>query len=380
MTTTSRKEYLERIRPRYKRAGRKYKKAILDEFCEVCGYSRKWAIKLLKRPLGKPRRRGGARRKYGPELLAPLRKVWLAAQQLCGKRLKAALALWLPHMETGERERELLLAASARTLDRLLGPLRVRHPKGRRGTKPGGALKTQIPVRTSHADVDRPGYLAADTAAHCGGSLEGDFAWTLTLTDVESGWTCLRAVWNRGQHGVHRAIGDIEAALPFKLLGFHSDNGGEFLNHHLQSYLKQRQTRGRPRHKNDNPHAEQKNWTHARQLLGYDRLGNPAAVPVINELFAAWELLQNHFCPSMKLSAKHRRGAKLSRRHDNPATPCDRLMESPHVDASAKAALQETRAQLDPFELSRRVELLLKLLWQTNRSAQQTCLSTSPPL
>ena len=367
MTTKAKKEYTEKIMGRYKRAGRQHKKIILDEYCEVCGYERKWAIRKLNRPPGKGRRRGGARRKYGAELLEPLKKIWFAAQQPNSRSLKAALPLWLPHMELEEAVRGQLLAASPRTLDRLLAPLRARQGKGRCGTKPGGLLKNQIPIRTNHDDVDRPGYLGADTVAHCGGSLEGEFAWTLTLTDVESGWTCLRAVWNKGQHAVHAAIADIEATLPFKILGFQSDNGGEFINYHLFSYLFGRQTRGRPSRKNDNAHAEQKNWTHARQLLGYDRLGHPAVLPPLDKLFRTWEDLQNYFRPSMKLVSKHRDGARVSRRHDTPATPCDRLLASPHVAEAAKAALRARRAQLDPFKLSRLVESQLRLVWQANR-------------
>ena len=368
MTQESKKEYMEKIKGRYKRAGRKHKKRILDEFCEVCGYDRKWAIRKLGAGGGKERRRGGAMRKYGPELLAPLKEVWFAAQQPHSRSLKEALKIWLPHMDIDEATRALLLEASARTLDRLLAPARARHGKGRSGTRPGGMLKQEIPIRTSHDDVERPGYIAADTVAHCGGSLEGDFAWTLTFTDVHSGWTCMRAVWNKGRHGVHAAIGDIERTLPFAILGFHSDNGGEFLNHHLHSYLGGRQTRGRPSRKNDNAHAEQKNWTHARQLLGYDRLGNPAALPLINELLLAWELLANHFRPCMKLLSKHRHGARVVRRHDTPATPYERLLASPHVAEAAKEALRARHALLDPFKLSRRVETLLRQVWRTTRA------------
>jgi hypothetical protein len=372
MTTSSKQEYLIQIHRRYQRAGRRYKGRILDEFCAVCGYERKWAVKLLNRPLRVNRRRGGAPRRYGPELVTPLKTVWLAAQQPCGKRLKAALPLWLPHSQVTASQQERLLQASAATLDRLLRPLRARHPKGRCGTKPGGVLKTQIPLRTSHADIDRPGYLEADTVAHCGGSLAGDFAWTLTLTDIDSGWTCLRAVWNKGQHGVHAAIRAVEQTLPFPLLGFDSDNGGEFLNHHLHRYLGDRQTRSRPGHKNDNAHVEQKNWTHARQLLGYDRLGNPDTVPFLNRLLATWEELQNYCCPAMKLATKHRTGAKVTRRHDTATTPCDRLLASPHVTEAAKAQLRQHRAQLNPFALSRQIEQQLKQVWRANRQPAAT--------
>jgi hypothetical protein len=368
MTTTSKQEYLKQARPRYQRAGREYKRQILDEFCAICGYERKWAIKLLNRDAAHPKPRPrGVTTVYGAALLPPLKAIWLAANQPCGKRLKPLLPLWLPHYTGAVADGELLLAASAATLDRLLRPLRVRHRKGRCGTKPGGLLKTQIPVRTDNTGIDRPGYLEADTVAHCGNSLAGDFVWTLTLTDIVSGWTSLRAVWNKGQIGVHDGIREIEQALPFPMLGFDSDNGGEFINWHLNSYLGAKQTCGRPYKKNDNAHVEQKNYTHARQLLGYERLERPEVVALINALFVSWEQLQNYFCPSMKLVEKIREGAKLKRKHDTATTPCDRLLDSPHLAADTKAALTAQRVKLNPFDLSRQVEQQLKAVWLANR-------------
>ena len=113
--------------------------------------------------------------------------------------------------------------------------------------------------------------------AHCGTSLEGDFIWSVTYTDIESGWTANRAVFNKGARGIVAATQEVEEALPFKVLGFDCNNGSKFLNHHLVSYFTKRPkqvkfTRSRPYHKNDNGHVEQKNWTQVRQLLGYQRL------------------------------------------------------------------------------------------------------------
>jgi hypothetical protein len=158
MTTTSKQEYQERVRGRYRRAGRKHKRRILDEYCAVCEQSRKWAIKQLNRPPGRRARRGGAKRRYGPKLEWPLKAVWLAAQQPCGKRLKQALPLCLPHLPElpPAQHHQLLSRASVATLDRLLASLKVRGGKRRCGTKPGGLLKTQIPLRPRHADADRP--------------------------------------------------------------------------------------------------------------------------------------------------------------------------------------------------------------------------------
>jgi hypothetical protein len=158
------------------------------------------------------------------------------------------------------------------------------------------------------------------------------------------------------------ATKEVEEALPFELLGFDTDNGSEFLNWHLLKYFQERPkkvgfTRSRPYKKNDNGHVEQKNWTHVRQLLGYDRLGDPGLVEPINALYReCWELLHNYFLPSAKLEKKSREGAKVKRHHDKPQTPCERLMGSAHLSAASKTRLKERRAALNPFELHRRLE------------------------
>jgi len=119
----------------------------------------------------------------------------------------------------------------------LLKPIRALHPKGLSGTKPGTLLKNQIPICTEHWDISRPGFVEADTVAHCGNSLAGDFVWSLTMTDILTGWTECRATWNKGSTGVIRQVQEIEKALPFPLLGFDCDNGSEFLNHPLLRYF-----------------------------------------------------------------------------------------------------------------------------------------------
>ncbi len=195
----------------------------------------------------------------------------MASDQLCGKRLKVALPLWLPYYEPDhgalpEAAHAGLLAASASTLDRLLKAARVAHPKGLCGTKPGTKLLKHIPIRCEHWDVTQPGFIEADTVAHCGNSLAGDFARSLTMTDILTGWTECRATWNKGSVGVIAQIKAIETALPFPLKGFDCDNGSEFLNHHLVRYFSGHPgqpsfTRSRPYRKNDNAHVEQKNWS-----------------------------------------------------------------------------------------------------------------------
>ena len=369
----SKREYLLAIWERYQRVGRRFKSKILDEFCAVCGYTRKYAIGLLSRKPRRRQRKPGPRRRYDGQLLEPLKVIWLAAEQMCSKRLKAALPLWLPFYEQEhgplvEPVRKKLLQISAASIDRLLKKERARYRgKGLCGTRPGGLLKHQIPIRTDNDDVDRPGFLEADTVAHCGNSLAGDFIWSITFTDIFCQWTENRATWNKGAEGVLGQVKDVEANLPFELLGFDVDNGSEFLCFHLWRYLLDRPrpvplTRSRPYRKNDQAHVEQKNWTHVRQLLGYQRLEPPELVPLINELYRTWGLLHNFFCPNLKLLSKTRKGAKTIRKYSPPQTPYQRLLESKHLSQEQKQKLQNRFQQLNPLQLKREIEQKLKLV------------------
>lgn len=380
MSQRSKIEYLEKMRFRYQGRGREGKSRLLDELVEVCGYDRKYAIKLMNQPLGlslgKVEKRG-RKAIYGDEERKVLKAVWLAANQPCGKLLKPMLPIWLPHYERENGRlsnglRKKIKSISARSIDRLLAPVKAAETRRRNGgTKPGTLIKSQIPIRTDNDDIDRPGYVEADTVAHCGGRLEGDFVWTVDLTDVHTQWTECRAVWNKGQYGVISAIAEIESHLPFELLGFDSDNGSEFLNWHLVTYLQERGespavafTRTRPYRKNDNARVEQKNWTHARQLLGYDRLGNPEVLDSVNEAYRDWCTLKNFFVPVMKLTEKTRVGAKYRKRYDAPKTPADRMLEWEEIDRKKAAWIRKQKRELNPFELQRRVESSLQKVFQ----------------
>jgi len=343
--------------------------------CELCSYDRKHAIKLFNGKLpvaGGSRRRGGPRRRYGEPETAVLKAIWLAAEQPCGKRLKAALPLWLPFYEAergnlNEPLRDRLLALSAATIDRLLESCRVAlGSRGRCGTRPGTLLRKQIPVRTEHWDVEGPGWVEADTVAHCGESMAGDFCWSLTVTDVHTQWTENRAVWNKGQHAVREQIAEIEAALPFAILGFDSDNGGEFLNWHLADYFRERPkpvcfTRSRPHRKNDNARVEQKNWTHVRQLVGYERLENPAQAGLLNDLYAKeWGWFRNFFCPAMKHLRTEVEGSRKKRIYDKPQTPFERLKACAGVNPEQIERLEKLKAGLNPFRLKESIEKKLR--------------------
>lgn len=391
MSLPSKREYLHKIHGRYQRAGRLHKSRILDEFCAVCGYHRKAALRLLHRPLATARkRRPGPKPVYEPsQVLPPLKAIWLASDQLCSKLLKAALPFWLDFYEQAygalsPELRDQLLAISPAQIDRLLRPVRARHP--RRGlctTKPGTLLRHRIPTRGDPPDTTTPGHIEADTVAHCGDTTAGDFVYSLTFTNLFSGWTELRALWNKSGQAITDHLKDLERQAPFALKSFHADNGSEFLNWPLYRYLTGRQwrpvpfTRSRAYRKNDNAHVEQKNWTHVRQLFGHDRFEHAQLVPLMNDLYARdWSLFQNHFRPTFKLISRDKRGSKTIRRYETPQTPYARLLASPHVSPKAKARLQAQHAPLNPFDLKKNIEQKLRLFFTAKSNLQPESTSS----
>ena len=319
MNQRTRKEVLSKLKRRYQSAGLEHKRKLLDQAQELLGYHRKAAIRALRAPtveLG-PRLITGRPTYYEPGvLLRWLRPIWQATDYACGRRLVAMLPEWIPAYEQYERRmpgevREKLLSASGRTLDRLLEPLRVQGA-GRSLTRPGTLLRQQIPIRGSVWEEGKAGWLEVDTVALCGGSVAGEFVWMVDGVDYATSWVEVRAMWGRGQAGTLAALRDVEASLPFELLGLDSDNGGEFLNYHVLHWLQKRQrpvfmTRSRPYKKDDNAHVEQKNWTHIRQCFGYERHDNPEVVELINALAKGpYGKLLNYFHASLKLERKER--------------------------------------------------------------------------
>jgi hypothetical protein len=375
MSLSAKREYLAKIHGRYQRAGRPHKSRILDEFCVNCGYHRKAALRLLLRPLrGVGRRRSGPKIIYDPVILLPvLKEVWLASDQLCSKLLKAALPEWLAHHERrgaslSEAFKEKLLAISPAQIDRLLQPVRVRYPrKGLGATRPGTLLRREVPTRSGPPDTSKPGSVEADTVAHCGDTTAGDYVNSLTFTELFSGWTENRAIWNKSGYAVREQLKELEEKVPFTMKNFHADNGGEFLNWALHEYLTGRPvklpwTRSRAYRKNDNAHCEQKNWTHVRQLFGHERFEHPELVALMNDLYAReWSQFTNHFKPTFKLLKREKRGSKTIRIYEpRPRTPYERLLGSPHVEEAMKNKLRQTHALLDPFELKIGIERKLK--------------------
>jgi transposase InsO family protein len=380
-----RKAVTKEMARNYERATRTGKTLMLDQLCALTGWTRRHARRALAEAISPPAPTGARRGRpptYGPEVKHVLRKVWAILDGPSGKRL----APFLPEIvDAMERHGELtlapavrtkLLAISAATIDRALAPERKRlELKGRSGTKPGSLLKGQIPIRTfSEWDEARPGFFEVDLVAHDGGDVNGVYCYTLTLTDVCTGWTETRALRNRAHRWVLEAMPELTRDLPVPMLGFDSDNGSEFINGDLYDWLAHRKitfTRSRPYRKNDNCFVEQKNGAVVRQAVGYLRYDTDEEHRVLGELYTSLRLYVNYFQPQMHLVSKTREGAKVQRRHDRAKTPHQRMVASAHVAAEAKERLQETYLGLNPVALRRTITELQARLLELSRLKEE---------
>lgn len=393
MARRSKREYLRTIYNRYRQADRVQKRMILEEFCQVCGYNRKYAIWLLNRPLPKAavcKRRVSRRPIYSEAMVGIVAKVWEASGYLCSQRLRAALGHWLPWIRQrfglSPQLEDELLAISARQMDRRLRA--TKHSVKRRlygTTRPGSLLKQMIPIKTDQWDVHTPGYLEIDLVSHSGASAVGEFLHSLDCVDIATCWVERRAVMGKGGLGILEAMKEIEQRLPFRLRGIDSDNGSEFINNHLMSFCQKRPagcaiqfTRSRPYKKDDNAHIEQKNWTHVRKLLGWDRYDSAAALQATNRLYEELRIFQNLFQPSMKLQSKMRKGSRLIRRYDTARTPFERVRECPQADPQKVAVLERMVKRTDPFELSYRIDRQLERLYKLASRVDRTPRETPP--
>jgi hypothetical protein len=375
MSQHSKKEYFRIMHARYQRARTNQKSALLDELCEVTAYHRKHAIRKLNQPLPdhpRPLRRPPRGTTYDAKTIGVLKAIWEVAGYPWSVRLKALLPLWLPwirvHYTLTRSQEQQLLAISARQIDRRLRAHKTKRKKRFYGrTKPGTLLKHQIPIRTEHWDVTEPGFVEIDLVSHSGNAATGHFIYSLNLTDIFSGWVETRAVLGKGERGIVAALDEMRQTLPFPLRAIDSDNGGEFINAHLVRYCQHHQlkfTRGRPYKKDDNAHIEQKNWTHVRKLLGWERYDSLRALAVMNDLYRhEWRTMMNLFQPSVKLRRKKRVGSRLTRQYDAAQTPLDRLSGPKLGEVAQVHALKEHRACQDPFQLATTIERKIAHIW-----------------
>ncbi len=369
-------KYIEKVYNRYFMASKASRGKILDELCDVCRYNRKYAIwKLHHFSLQKQHsyHRKKNKKVYDDKVLSIIKAVWESANYPWSVRLKEILRLWLPWIRQrfaiATEIEQKLIEISPSTIDRYLKIDKMvmrRRIYGR--TKPGTLLRHHIPIKCDHWDVNSPGFVEIDLVSHSGECATGEFIYSLNLTDIYSGWVESRAVMGRGEAGVLNALQDITKVLPFHLVGIDSDNGSEFINYHLLRYCKRlgiQFTRSRPYKKDDNAHIEQKNWTHIRKLIGWDRYDSSAALQAMNELYRGeLRLFMNLYQPSVKLIKTIRIGSRMKRMYDKPSTPFDRLLKWKQADRIKLDALQVLRHQINPFELSERVNNKLERIFR----------------
>lgn len=372
MSLKARQELASATSKRYRSALKRDKSCILDEFVLSTGYNRKYAMSVLARAAAapsartmRPRRR---RRTYGSDVESALASLWRLSGGLCAKRLTPFLPTLIDALERFDEisllpgVRAKLLAMSVSTAHRLLQRVKRQSERGTSVTQPGTLLRQQIPIRTYEDwSENSPGFLEIDLVAHCGGTAAGEYCYTLTTTDVCTGWTECKAIRNRSKIAVRDALEGIRRRLPFALLGVDSDNGSEFINHMLKDWCDENRitfTRCRPYRKNDQCHVEQKNGAVVRPLVGYARYEGAAACAQINKLYLTHRLCVNFFEPSMKLIGKTRNGSRVKKIHDTAKTPWQRLesiLNQQEQDKPGLEALREIFLSLNPAKLRRKL-------------------------
>jgi Integrase core domain len=360
---------------RYQQASKRGKSRILDELCANTGWHRSHARKALTAALVPTilTVRGPRPVTYGPEVIAALTVCWMVLGMPAGKRLApmlAELVAVLRHFRElviSDETAALLVSMSAATIDRRLADERAKYTiRGRVGTKPGSLLKSQIPVRTWAKWDAVPGFVEIDTVFHDGGNRGGGHAFTLTVTDIATGWTESRSLPDRTAKHVLAALNHIAAAMPFPIVGVDSDNGSEFINEDLLRWCQDRRitfTRARPGNKNDGCHVEQKNWAVVRTVVGYYRYDTASELLLLNEIWQLQSQLTNYFHPQQKLISKVRTGAKVSRKHDKAKTPFHRAIDHPNTTVKRIVALKRTHSLINPAATQRQIQALTTQLF-----------------
>jgi hypothetical protein len=363
LSMATRRELKDAVRERYQAAGEgRQRRQILAEFVRVTGYHRKHALRVLNHSSASPLPRQRDRM-YDEAVQQALNVLWETADRICGKRLRELIPVLIEamerhgHLQLDPVVRSRRLDVSAATIDRLLRPEREATGLVRkRRWGMGSAVRQSVPVRTFADWGDPPpGYFECDLVEHRGGvKVGGNFVHTLTLTDINSGWTECAALTVREQSLVVEGIRATASRVPFALRGLDTDNDSAFMNETLKSYCNQHRiewTRSRAYLKNDQAWVEQKNGAVVRRLAGYGRLSGLAAAVALQRLYGSARLYVNFFQPSFKLASKQRDGALVHKRYHRPLTPCQRLLASDRIDETVKQQLRKQFAALDPVAL-----------------------------
>lgn len=391
LTMSQRKAVTKANATRYKRANKGAKGVILDELCAMTGWHRSHARKALAAALTPRVVRPRAPRapKYDAKTVVALRFCWAVLGAPTGKRLAPMMGELVPtlrrfkELDVPEETAAALVGMSAATMDRRLAADRAKLTlRGRSHTKPGSLLKEQIAIRTwAQWDDAVPGFVEIDLVGHEGGNAVGEHCYTLTVTDIATGWTENRSVRNKARKWVIAALDEVTQVMPFPVIGVDSDNGSEFINHHLLDWCERRSvtfTRSRPGNCNDGAHVEQKNWAVVRTVVGYHRYDTTAELLLLNKIWALQSRMTNYFLPQQKLISKVRDGAKVTKKYDTASTPHRRAERHQAVTSQDKAILTDTYTELNPAAIQRQIQALTAELLTLTTSKARAVIKPTP--